>query len=85
MRQAADSDDRTVAADGSGISISGGSHGATTLGVGGPSRGLRQARAARHPGAIATQRIVNECLGAQPVGYGTNDVPNPPYIDDGTA
>jgi hypothetical protein len=25
-----------------------------------------------------------ECLTARLVGYGTNDVPNPPYIDGGT-
>ena len=29
--------------------------------------------------------IFNDCLPAHPVGYGTNGVPNPPYIDDGTA
>jgi len=36
---------------------------------------------------VATQdnAFLNECLPAQPVGYGTNDVPNPPYMDQMTA
>ena len=30
-------------------------------------------------------RFFNVCLPAHPVGYGANDAPNPPYIDDETA
>ncbi len=32
-----------------------------------------------------TTHLFNECLAAHPVGYGTNGVPDPPYIDSGTA
>jgi hypothetical protein len=32
-----------------------------------------------------TTPLLIECLAAQPVGYSTNGVSYPPYIDDGTA
>src|SRR3990172_10773805 len=39
-----------------------------------------------HQRCVATQyALVNECLAARLVGYGTNGVPNPPYIGYGTA
>jgi hypothetical protein len=41
----------------------------------------------RNPPGVAKQHnaFFNECLPAHPVGYGTNGVPNPPYIDCGAA
>jgi len=41
----------------------------------------------RNPPGVAQQHnaFFSECLAAHPVGYGTNGVPNPLYIDDGTA
>jgi hypothetical protein len=41
----------------------------------------------RNPPSVAQQHnaFFNECLAAQLVGYGTNDVPHPPYIEHGTA
>ena len=32
-----------------------------------------------------TMLFLNECLAAHLAGYGTNNVPNPPYIEHGTA
>src|SRR3990172_4422216 len=34
---------------------------------------------------LIARPVFYECLAAHPVGYGTNGVPNPPYIDYGTA
>jgi hypothetical protein len=41
----------------------------------------------RNPPTVAQQHnaFSNECLTARLVGYGTNGVPNPPYIDSVTA
>ena len=40
-----------------------------------------------NPPCVAQQHnaFLNECLAAHLVGYGTNSVPNPPYIDSETA
>jgi hypothetical protein len=42
----------------------------------------------RNPASVAQQHAafsLNDSLPTHPVGYGTNRVPNPPYIDYGTA
>jgi len=41
----------------------------------------------RNPPGVAKQHkaFFDECLPARPVDYGTNCVPNPPYIDYGAA
>jgi len=36
-------------------------------------------------GWLEPNTFFNECLAAHLVGYGTNHVPNPPYIDSVTA
>ncbi len=46
-----------------------------------------QERSLRNPPGVAQQHktFFTVCQRAHPAGYGTKDVPNPPYVDDETA
>ena len=44
-------------------------------------------RLSRNPPTLRSNHneLFKECLTARPVGYGTNGVPYPPYVEQGTA